>query len=167
VDVDRILAVMNRHHVSYLVFGGVNFMLRHAPVVTLDIDLWIEDVPENLARCQQALAELEAGWGPSESEWLPVAQLGPGWLGSQGVFCLMSPHGPIDVFRSVRGLPDWAVCRARAAAGKTAAGTAFLGLADEDMLRCQLALPPGQQKPDRIRILKQSLQRGEHEQGTG
>ncbi len=167
MDIDRILEALNRHGVAYLLIGGVNFLLLHAPITTFDLDLWVENVPENLARCQKALAELEAGWGPSESQWRPVAELGPGWLGSQGVFCLTSPHGSIDVFRSVHGLPDWTTCRARAAAGQTAGGAPYLGLADEDMLQCQLALPPGEQKPDRIRILKQSLQRGTHEHGTG
>ena len=41
---------------------------------------------------------------------------------------------------------------------KTSKGVAFLALSDEDMLKCQTALPEKDQKLDRIRFLKQILQ---------
>jgi hypothetical protein len=37
---------------------------------------------------------------------------------------------------------------------KTAAGTPWVGLSDEDMLQCRLALPEPQQNKQRIQILK-------------
>jgi hypothetical protein len=79
------------------------------------------------------------------------------------VFCLNSPSGAIDVFRAVKGLETWAECRARAEACRTAAGTPFLALSDEDMLRCQLALPEEERNPQRIWFLKQRLGRQNHE----
>jgi hypothetical protein len=127
----------------------------------LDVDLWIEDSRENRDRCAAALSELAASWGPTEADWRPVAGQPADWLAGQGVFCLTSPHGPIDVFRSVKGLSDWQACRRNAAAGETAAGIRYYGLSDEDMLRCQLALPEGQRRADRVCILKQS------QEGTG
>ena len=93
MNVDQILKTLNAHQVAYILIGGMNFLLRHAPVLTYDVDLWIEDTPENLRRCEQALAELQAQWGPSEKDWGPVAGKASGWLGSQPVFCLTSPHG--------------------------------------------------------------------------
>lgn len=137
--------------------GGMNFLLRHAPVLTFDVDLWIEDTPENLRRCEHALAELQAAWGRSEEDWGPVAQKEPGWLQTQVVFCLTSPHGAIDIFRAVKGLDDWAACRRTALPGRTAAGVSFLGLSDRDMLRCQLALPEAARNKDRILALKRAL----------
>lgn len=141
MNVDYILETLNRHDVACLLIGGMNFLLRHAPILTYDVDLWIEDTARNLDRCVRAPAELDAQWGASESDWRPVAERTPDWIRTQQVFCLTSPHGAIDVFRSVKGLDDWSSCRRRACAGRTAAGGAFWELSDEDMLRCQMALP--------------------------
>lgn len=162
-NTDHILTTLNRHRVDFLLIGGINFLLRHAPVLTYDIDVWIEDSPENRRRCETALVELQAEWGPSENDWGPVTNRRDNWLSSQGVFCLTSPHGAIDIFRSVAGLDSWPMCRGRAATGATALGTAFLGLSDADMLRCQLALPEGQRNEARIRCLQDALRNREND----
>jgi hypothetical protein len=164
VNVDRILETFNRHGVACLLIGGMNFLLRHQPVLTYDVDLWIEDAPENAPRCEQALADLDAEWGPTDHDWRPVAQRAPGWLRTQGVFCLTSPHGPIDIFRAVRGLGEWAASAARGLRSQTAAGVSYLALSDEDMLACQLALDEDDRKPERVRVLREALRRPPHEQ---
>ena len=163
MNVDRILETMNGHQVDYLLIGGMNFLLRHLPVLTFDVDLWIADTPENLRRTESALADLNAEWGPSDSEWRPVAQLPAGWLERQTVFCLTSPHGPIDIFRAVRGLPDRHAAAQRAISSETAAGARYRGLSDEDMLACQLALDEHERKPERVRFLSGILRRNRHE----
>ena len=129
-------------------------MLRHQPITTVDIDIWIEESVENRRRCEQAVAELDAEWDRTDQDWGPVALLPSGWLTQQGVFCLFSPNAPVDIFRSVPGLASWQDCRIRAVQGTTAADTPFLGISDGDMLKCQLALNPGLQKQDRIRYLR-------------
>jgi hypothetical protein len=131
--------------------------------VTYDVDLWVDDRSENLARCEQALGELGAEWGATEEDWGPVAQKKPGWTSRQGVFCLTSPHGAIDVFRAVKGLESWSECRARARAETTAAGVAYVAISDDDMLKCQLALPESERKPERIRVLKRSISKANDE----
>jgi hypothetical protein len=161
VNVDLILDTLNRHQVAYLLIGGMNFLLRHAPVLTYDVDVWIEDEAANREHCEQALAELAAEWGPTNAQWRPVSQNPPGWTASQALFCLTSPHGSIDVFRSVKGLESWAACRTRAVMAKTATGVPYFALSDEDLLRCQMVLPEGEQKLDRIRVLKQAIEKGE------
>ncbi len=163
MNVDRVLETMNRCKVAFILIGGVNFMLRHAPVLTYDIDLWIEDAEENLDRCRKALAALEAQWGASESDWGPVADKGPQWIRAQHVFCLTSPHGAIDIFRSVKGLPSWAACRARAQEARTASGVPYWGLADEDMLQCQLALGEEERNRQRVRVLRKALGLEDHD----
>jgi len=100
--------------VEYLLIGGMNFLLRHEPVLTYDIDFWIRDT------------KLDAAWGPAENSWLPVADQ-PGWLGRQSVFCLTSPSGAIDIFRAVTGLASWQTCRDRAVVGHTSGGVAYPG----------------------------------------
>jgi len=162
MNIDHILETMNRCKVAYLLIGGVNFLLRHAPVLTCDVDLWIEDTEENLDRCREALAALRAEWGTAESDWGPVADKGSQWIRTQRVFCLTSPHGAIDIFRSVKGLPPWSACRARAHSARTAAGVPYCGLADADMLECQLALDESERNQERIRVLTRALGLGEH-----
>ncbi len=108
----------------------------------------------------RALAALQAEWGESDTDWAKVAERDPGWLDRQPVFCLNSPSGAIDVFRTVTGLSDWAVSRAGASRDTTASGTVYWGLSDEDMLRCQLALEEPYRKPQRIATLRRVLQEG-------
>ena len=73
MDVDLILQTFNAHRVDYLLIGGMNFLLFHEPVLTFDVDLWIDDAPENLRRAEQALGELR-GVGA------PPSRTGDPWL---------------------------------------------------------------------------------------
>jgi len=157
VNADIILAAMNERGVDYLLIGGVNFMLRHEAVLTFDIDLWIEDTEANLARCEQALAALGAEWGESDETWQPVSQKQPGWLSRQMVYSLNSPHGAINIFRAVTGLPDWASSRKTAVREATGAGSVYYGISDRDMLACQFALEADLQKQYRIQSLQRHL----------
>ncbi len=156
---------MNGKQVAYLLIGGMNFLLRHEPMLTFDVDLWIEDSEMNRRRCEQALASMAAEWGATDDDWGPVARRPEGWLDRQAVFCLNSPHGAIDIFRHVSGLSDWAVCRANAVREVTAAGTAYWGLSDEDMLRCQLALDQPYRRIHRIATLERVLQARSRDHG--
>lgn len=157
MNVDQILKTMNAHQVAYLLIGGMNFLLRHAPVLTYDVDLWIDDTPHNLDLCEAALGDLQAAWGAGDEDWGPVADKPSGWLQRQAVFCLTSPYGAIDVFRSVKGLESWSTSHAAAQADATAGGVPFPGLSDEDMLKCQMALSETERKHDRIQVLKSAL----------
>ncbi|HRT06423.1 MAG TPA: hypothetical protein P5204_12060 [Kiritimatiellia bacterium] len=154
MNVDRILEALREQKVDFLLIGGMNFMLRHLPLLTFDVDIWIDDVPENRRRCARALAQLQATWGATDETWGPVDGNRSEWLESQGVYCLMTPCGALDVFRQVAGLTSWAECRNRAIASTTAGGIPFLGLCDADMLSCQYALPENQRHPERVRHLE-------------
>ncbi len=158
MDVDTILRGMNDRGVQSLLIGGMNFLLRHEPVLTFDVDLWIEDSIENRIRTEQALADLHAEWGADDSDWRPAAARAQGWLDAQTIFCLTSPAGAIDIFRAVAGLGTWQESRQRGLSCKTAAGTAYVALSDEDMLRSQMALPADEQKIERVRFLRRLLQ---------
>jgi len=157
MNVDAILKALNDSQVDYLLIGGMNFLIRHLPELTFDVDVWVADDPENLQRLNRALGLLGANWGRTEAEWAPVADDWR-WLQTQGVFCLTTEHGALDVFRDVRGLEGrYLACQAHSISGQTAAGIAFKGLSDEDMLACQEALPPGERKTRRIEILRQAI----------
>lgn len=159
MNVDEILATFNRYQVRYLLIGGMNFLLRHAPVLTYDVDLWIEDTVENLNRCEAALAEINAEWGASDEDWTAVSAKPSGWLSQQPLYCLTSPLGAIDVFRSVAGLDDWEACFQNAAQEYTAQSVPYWGLSDSDMLRCQYALAEPYRKAERIGALEDALKK--------
>ena len=158
MNVDRILRELNRNKVAYLLIGGVNYLLRHQPILTYDIDIWIDDTEKNLSRCEKALSRLKAEWGSSDKNWIPVAKHPAGWMKQQAVFCMISPHGAIDVFRQVKGLSDWHSCFERSVRGRTS-GIVFHGLSDRDMLQCQKVLSKSERKQDRIKTLNRAIRR--------
>jgi hypothetical protein len=159
MNIDHILDTLNRHDVRSLLIGGVNYMLRHQPILTYDVDVWIEDEALNRRRCEEALSALDCAWGESEQTWRPVSNLSQKWLDRQSLFCLSSPHGAIDIFRALEGLNDWQSCRDRAIRESTASGISYWGLCDEDMLQCQLALAVELQKQERVLALRKALDR--------
>jgi hypothetical protein len=159
MNVDYILRVLNQSQVDYLLIGGMNFLIRHLPELTFDVDIWVRDTPENLMQLNAGLKELGAEWGPTEREWRPVNDDWR-WLQTQPVFCLTTLHGALDIFRQVRGLEgQYAECKARGVLTTTAGSVAFVGLSDHDMLTCQEALPPGERKLRRMEVLRQAIAR--------
>lgn len=160
MNVDAILKAFGDSNARYLLIGGMNFFLRHEPVSTFDVDLWVEDTQANKARVSQALVNLKAEWGRTESDWKLVAA-DPSWMRGQGCFCLTSPFGAIDVFLELEGLQGrFNECYQRAVHAVTLGGTSYMALADIDMIRCQEALPEGLRRIDRIRVLKSKLEHG-------
>lgn len=163
------LGALDDQQVDYLLIGGMSFLIRHRPELTFDVDIWVLDQPENLARLNRALRRLGVAWGATEEEWKPVPE-SEEWLRRQSVYCLTTEHGALDVFREVRRLEGACVdCRERGVRTETAAGVLFRvglfrGLSDEDMLTCQEALPLAERKLARMRVLLQALQ-GEQRQG--
>jgi hypothetical protein len=157
INVDQIFSALNKNDVQYLLIGGMNFLMRHRPVVTFDTDIWINDTEENQEKCELALSELNAEWGPTEDTWQPTRDLPPGWLKSQDVFSVTTDSGPVDVFRHVRGLESWTLSYQRAEKCRSAGDQEFWSLSDEDMLACQLALDEQSRKLDRVKHLKSVL----------
>ncbi len=157
MNVDHILDTLNKGGVRYLLIGGMNVFFRHQSVLTYDVDLWIEDERGNRERCENALVQLDASWGKTDESWGLVSRLKTGWLEWQSVFCMSSPHGSIDIFRTVRGLESWSTSYELSVDGRTSSGIPFRALSDEDMLKCQLALAPAEQKLARIEMLQKAM----------
>jgi hypothetical protein len=163
MNVDEILRTLNRNDVDFLLIGGMNFLLRHLPELTFDVDVWVRDDDQNLERLHAALREMGAEWGRTESEWKAVPADWR-WLRGQGIYCLTTTHGALDIFREVRGLEgSYRECRARAVPSQTATGIPFTGLSDQDMLRCQEALPEAERKAHRMQILREALRKQQAE----
>lgn len=157
MNVDRILETLNQHEVDYLLIGGINFLLRHKPLLTYDVDVWVRDDAANLAALNRALQALGAEWGKTEKSWAPVPD-DPGWLCQQPVFCLTTEHGALDVFREVLGLEGrYAECKGEARNESTASGIPYHGLSDRHMLLAEQALDPQNQRSERIKTLKAAI----------
>ena len=55
-DFEDVLALLHRHHVRYLIIGGLAFIFHAKPRYTKDVDLWIDPERGNVERANQALA---------------------------------------------------------------------------------------------------------------
>ena len=157
MNIDRILQLLYDHAVDYLLIGGVNFLLHHEPALTFDVDIWVADNEENLAKLNRSLIAMGGAWGPSEREWTPVP-LDPNWLKQQVVYCLTTDHGALDVFREVCGLEGrYVECETAARRSQTTTGVPYRGLSDPHMLNCQEALPPPERNLRRMEVLKKAM----------
>ena len=156
MNVDVILEAFQRHEVEAILIGGMNFLLRHQPVLTFDIDFWVKDTTANLQRVTATLRELDAQWGKTEESWGPLSA-NHDWQ-NQSVFCVTTQHGAVDIFREVRGLEgQYGACHTRSLIEQTASGVSYRSLSDQDMLACQLALPENERRLDRVIFLKNHL----------
>ncbi|MDR2463003.1 MAG: hypothetical protein LBD30_04395 [Verrucomicrobiales bacterium] len=157
MNIDAIFTALQRQQVDYLLVGGMNFLLRHQPVATYDVDILVRDTDENLRRLNMALRELGAAWGETESAWREVPATHD-WLKRQSVYCLTTRFGALDVFRELKGLEGrYDECVAASVPSVTVSGAAYRGLNDSDMLRCQLALSKEERKLDRINFLRKAM----------
>ncbi len=155
MNIVRIMEVFARNEVDAILIGGVNFLLQHQPVLTFDVDFWIRDTEANLAATADALRELQAQWGRTEAEWSPIP-LGHDWLKTQGVYCLTTEHGPVDIFRTVTGLASYEACLERSGR-RMLEQVPYRSLADADMLACQMALSETQRRLDRVAYFQKLL----------
>jgi hypothetical protein len=157
VDADAILQAFANRLVDCILIGGMNFALRHEPVMTFDVDFWVADTDENLQRVNESLRDLGAQWGPDENSWKPVSEDFT-WLRRQSIFWPSSAHGAIDIFREVIGLEgQYAACLKRSIPSLTPTGIPYRSLSDADMLACQTALPENLRRLDRVRYLRNLL----------
>ena len=100
-----IVAALERHHVRYVIIGGVAAQLHGSPAPTRGLDLTPERLAPNLARLAAALASIEA------QEWVP----GFGYplqlpmdrrrLEGDRVLLTQTRHGRADVVPAPHGVP--------------------------------------------------------------
>ena len=157
-DYRKVFITMNRNSVSYLLIGGLNYFLIHNPVTTQDIDLFIDETPENRFACENALIDLGAEWGQRDDDWGPVHAKPMGWLGGQSVFCLLTRFGPVDIFLSVPGISSYGEALSRSVRYNVDADLQLNLISARDLLDCQLAIPEAYRKPERINFLRGVLE---------
>ena len=153
-DYRRVFFAMNRHAVSFLLIGGLNYFLAHKPVTTQDIDLLIDDTSNNRSACENAMIDLAAEWGKRDDEWGPVVAKPKGWLWGQSVFCLLTQCGPVDIFLSLPGISGYSDAMNRSVSFDLGADMQIQLISAYDLLACQMALPEIYRKQERIHFLR-------------
>jgi hypothetical protein len=88
------LEVLARHHVDFVVVGGVAAVLEGAPISTFDLDIVHDRSPENVARLLSALADLDARYRDLTGRVLRPEARG---LEGEGHHLLLTRCGPLDV----------------------------------------------------------------------
>jgi len=157
LDYERVFRVMNQCSVEFLLIGGLNYYLLHRPISTQDIDLFINDDVENRRRCELALEELRAQWGRNDDDWGPVGQKMPGWLSYQGVYCLLTIAGPVDIFRSLAGVASFDRALVDSKELIVGSNTVVRLIGTKDLLACQMAIPETARRQDRVKHLREIL----------
>ena len=75
-DFEDFLELLDRHHVRYLIIGGLAFIFHAKPRFTKDIDVWLDPEPDNLARANAALADFGCPYLLNVSDEDEILQLG-------------------------------------------------------------------------------------------
>jgi hypothetical protein len=89
----KILEVLNKHEVEYIVVGGVAAVIHGAPMTTFDLDALVRINDLNADRLVNALSELEARFREHRQTINPTkADIMAG-----GHLLLMTCAGPLDV----------------------------------------------------------------------
>ncbi|MGH3497892.1 MAG: nucleotidyl transferase AbiEii/AbiGii toxin family protein [Acidimicrobiales bacterium] len=109
LDAPAILAILDQHHVDYVVVGGYAAQLHGSTRATTDIDLTPDRSPANLARLAKALQELGGGIRVDDlAEGLPFDTSAEALAGMR-TLNLRTPHGDIDLTfepDGTHGYPD-------------------------------------------------------------
>ena len=97
-DFFGLLRLLDRHEIRHVVVGGVAAILEGAPITTLDLDVVFEVETSNLARLEEALAEVEARYrDPAGREIVPTADR----LGSHRTNLLETRLGLLDLMQTI------------------------------------------------------------------
>jgi predicted nucleotidyltransferase len=94
---ERILAVLRKHGVRFVLIGGFAAVIHGSPYVTVDVDVVPDRTEENLRRLSEALKAMHARiWTAGEPEGLPFDHDARSLAGS-GVWNLVTDHGRLDI----------------------------------------------------------------------
>jgi len=108
-DPGRILTVLARHDVRYVLIGGLAATFQGSPLVTTDVDVTPERARDNLDRLSAALTELEARIRTDAvPEGLPFNHTGES-LGAADIWNLTTAAGDLDITfvpAGTNGYPD-------------------------------------------------------------
>ncbi|HOW67632.1 MAG TPA: hypothetical protein PK256_20325 [Verrucomicrobiota bacterium] len=91
---EKLLAVLARDQIDYAVVGGLAVILNGYPRVTVDVDILVDDNPENLRKLLDSLA----GWGEGWARELSIDDFAP----QEGSIRVMEEFD-LDIFTRIQG----------------------------------------------------------------
>lgn len=89
-DFEDILLLFEKHHVRYLIIGGLAFIYHAKPRYTKDMDIWIDSRIKNVEAANKALVEFGSPFFMAPEKKGEILQLG------------IAPDR-IDILRQVKG----------------------------------------------------------------
>ncbi|MCZ7587424.1 MAG: hypothetical protein M5U27_00885 [Gaiella sp.] len=149
-DPRALLGVLDRHHVAFIVIGGLARVIEGADEVTRGVDITPSTKPENLRRLADALDELGVG----ETD-----------LDAEQPTTVMTPHGELQVIpvpAGTRGYDDLRRAAVREPIGK---GLRPAVASKGDLARMLSALGR-EEHAEKLRQLRHLIEL-EHELGMG
>jgi hypothetical protein len=94
---EKILDVLSRHGVRYVLIGGFAGVIHGSPYVTTDVDVVPDPQEANLRRLSEALADLHARvWTDAEPDGIPFAHDAAS-LADVGIWNLVTAFGRLDI----------------------------------------------------------------------
>lgn len=114
-QIRMIVECLDRHHVSYVVIGGVAAMLQDVPIEeTLDVDVVPQRNTKNLKGLAKALKEMEARLRvPGDPEGIEI-RLDERSLRGVSTLTFITRFGPLDILFEPSGAPAYPDLQRRA-----------------------------------------------------
>ena len=114
-QLQMIVECLNRHHVSYVVIGGVAAMLQDVPIQeTLDVDVVPQREAKNLRSLANALKEMEARLRvPGDPGGVEIP-LDERTFRDVSTLTFMTRFGPFDILFEPSGAPGYSELESRA-----------------------------------------------------
>jgi hypothetical protein len=138
IDIARVLEVLARHQVDFLVIGGFAVIAHGSQRLTQDLDIVIDTRVANCRRLIGALVELEARYRLSSGRWTKLStKADPKWLAKENRL-FETQAGGIDVMNRLEGVPKWKEARPRALEAE-AFGQTVLILDKDTLIKSKLA----------------------------
>ncbi|MGH8894706.1 MAG: hypothetical protein ACRDWY_15600 [Actinomycetes bacterium] len=103
LEADRLVEVLYRHEVRYVLIGGLAAIIHGSPFPTEDLDIAPETSRDNLARLSDALRELGATICASEVEGPLPFNHNADSLADASVWNLVTSHGGLDLSMTPAG----------------------------------------------------------------
>jgi len=100
LDVEKILKVLEKHNVEFMIVGGLAAVVYGSTRMTWDIDVLPNQSDENLSNLVTALKELEAGLRISDSKTLPADFDIDSLRRSQIIEC-RTKYGDLDILKNM------------------------------------------------------------------
>jgi hypothetical protein len=75
-DFEDMLFLLNKHGVRYLIVGGLAFIYHAKPRYTKDIDIWVDPIPENVKKANEALIEFGSPYLLTPNKPEEILQIG-------------------------------------------------------------------------------------------